>query len=334
VIESAVPQQASGQSEAPEHPNPARLKLEVVVGAHRGAVLLLDGSDYRIGSSPAADIVLSDAGVAAQHAALHVERGAVRLDAIGADVTVGEELVPVSRGCRVSLPVSFSLGAAQIYLSDPAVPPQGASGQSLRRPLIVVGALAFAGLAIAMAAREFPQTAVSRMRTAEFSDGGAAGDRVSRPQSDPSKPAGSSTADARSLPGSAMQDAMSALRTRLETAKIETLQISDDGGRIVASGTLSSQAAAEWAAIEQWFDSTYGGSIILASKVAPASGPRTMPSLQIQAVWYGEQPYIVTADGEHYFKGAVLDNGWIIRDIGENRLLLAKDMEIVALTYR
>ena len=58
-----------------------------------------------------------------------------------------------------------------------------------------------------------------------------------------------------------------------------------------------------------------------------------MPTLQIQAVWYGEHPYVLAADGEHYFKGAILDNGWMIRDIGEDRMLLAKDGETVMLTY-
>jgi hypothetical protein len=58
-----------------------------------------------------------------------------------------------------------------------------------------------------------------------------------------------------------------------------------------------------------------------------------MPALQLQAVWYGERPYVLAADGEHYFKGALLDNGWIIRDIGEDHMVLAKDGETVTVTY-
>jgi hypothetical protein len=42
----------------------------------------------------------------------------------------------------------------------------------------------------------------------------------------------------------------------------------------------------------------------------------------------------VAADGEHYFNGAVLNDGWVVRDIGENRVLLAKDDQTVALNYR
>ena len=70
------------------------LKLEVVAGAHRGAVLLLDEGDYRIGSSLDADIILSDPGIVPEHAVLHVGRGELRLSATGADVKVEVKIVP------------------------------------------------------------------------------------------------------------------------------------------------------------------------------------------------------------------------------------------------
>jgi hypothetical protein len=103
---------------------------------------------------------------------------------------------------------------------------------------------------------------------------------------------------------------------------------------LAVAGKLSQQEAIDWATIQQWFDQTYGGRIVLTTKITPPGETRTMPALQLQAIWYGEHPYIVTADGERYFEGAVLDNGWIIRDIGEDRVLLAKGGETVALTYR
>jgi hypothetical protein len=130
------------------------------------------------------------------------------------------------------------------------------------------------------------------------------------------------------------EDAARALNDRLDAARIRTLRISAENGRLMATGTLSPQEAADWAGIQQWFDQTYGGRIVLTTRIEPPAGARPMPTLQIQAIWYGERPYIVTADGEHYFVGAVLDNGWIIREIGEDRLLLGKDGETVALTYR
>jgi Inner membrane component of T3SS, cytoplasmic domain/YscD/CdsD-like Bon-like domain 3 len=309
----------------------AGLKLEVIAGAHRGAVLSLDGSEYRIGSSPAADIVLSDPGVAAEHAVLRIDRGRVRLEAVGADMTVGQDPLPSSRGSHITLPVSFSLGAAQIHLSDLGQDP----GRSARHPLAVAGALACAGLMIALIAHEFLRTAgiagrgletVSPHIRADRND--AHGDSISPP------PANPSTAEGGSPSRASVQGTMDALKARIDAAHIRTLQISAEDGRLVATGTLTGADAAEWAAIQQWFDKTYGGSAVLASRIGPPGGPPAMPALQLQAVWYGENPYIVTGDGGHYYKGALLDSGWVVRDIGEDRLVLAKGGETVVLTYR
>jgi len=45
----------------------------------------------------------------------------------------------------------------------------------------------------------------------------------------------------------------------------------------------------------------------------------------VQAVWFSERPYVITAEGNRYYKGAFLDNGWTIKDISDGRILLAKD---------
>ena len=37
----------------------------------------------------------------------------------------------------------------------------------------------------------------------------------------------------------------------------------------------------------------------------------------MQAVWFGERPYIITAEGNRYYKDAFLDNGWTIKDIAD-----------------
>jgi hypothetical protein len=134
--------------------------------------------------------------------------------------------------------------------------------------------------------------------------------------------------------GPTVEDAIKALNARLEAAEIQTLQISAENGRLSATGTLTGQAAAKWTTIQQWFDQTYGSRFVLATKLDAPGAARTMPALQLEAIWYGERPYIVTAGGEHYFTGAVLNNGWVIRDIDQNRVLLVKGGETVALKYR
>jgi hypothetical protein len=326
VTESSLAARSTAMrpAKASTSPNQTALKFEVVAGAHRGAVLWLDEGDYRIGSSPEADIVLSDHGVAAGHAVLRVGRGAVHLGASGAAVTVEREPLPVSHGCRVRLPANFTLGPAQIVLSH-SDGNSGARGIGIHRGLAAAVVLAAVGLAVVVA-RGLPLKA-----------GRAAGLAVAAVSSDDGAGSmshgGPSMALSASSSGPTAQEVITALNSRLKAANIETLQISAENGRLSATGTLSGEAADKWTAIQQWFDQTYGSRFVLATRLDPPAPPRTMPALQLEAIWYGERPYIVTADGEHYFTGAVLNNGWVIRDIDDKRVLLAKDGETVALKY-
>jgi hypothetical protein len=330
VTETTAPQQVPPEADAPETDRPARqnqvkLKLEVVAGSHRGAVMLLDESDYRIGRSPDADIVLSDPGVAPEHAMLHVGRdmlrpgrAMVRIAATGADIMIGEEKLPVSHGCRVKLPVSVVLGGARVELSDTAA--DGVDRLNVRKTLTAVGVVAGAAIAIAVATQALRASGSADVRAPEQLTSG--------------QPAGLSTANISGAFAVAAEEAARALNARLDAAKITTLRISAENGRLVATGTLAGQQNAEWAAVQQWFDQTYSGRFVVTSRIDPPGGPRAMPALQLQAVWYGERPYILSAGGERFLKGAILDKGWIIRDIGEDRLLLEKEGETVSLTYR
>src|ERR1044072_9765257 len=72
---------------------PSKFFLECTAGFHRGVHLELEPGDYRIGSTPGADIVLRDAGIAAEHAVLRVGRRSIDLHAIGGDGRVGEDII-------------------------------------------------------------------------------------------------------------------------------------------------------------------------------------------------------------------------------------------------
>lgn len=320
--------QAGASSAAPPRRKSAKLKFEVVAGTHAGAVLLLDWADYRIGSSPDADIVLSDEGVAPDHAVLHLGPGGVRIDATGGSVTIEHEPLALWRGRRVRLPANVTLGAARIHLcgdgGDDLGPRFDQLGRGLGRRLLhnpLTSAAVLACLVIAVTvARELPQSARAG-RDGEHSGAAVVG-ASERPTS--------GAANAQSVAEAAARQ----LSTRLDAANIRTLRVSTADGRVAVAGKVTKEEAVSWAAIQQWFDQAYRGDIVLTTDIGPAGESRAMPALQLQAIWYGENPYIVTAGGERYFEGAVLDNGWIIREIGEDRLLLGKGGETVALTYR
>jgi hypothetical protein len=318
---SSNAQNAQQQAIIPGDPQ-AQLKLEVLAGVHRGAALTLDkAADYRIGCSPQADIVLRDPGVAAEHAVLRIESAAVRIDAIGGEVGIEHKSIPSGHGCRVRLPVEFALGEARLRLSRP-----GADRDArhlllkARRSLadkptaIAVGAICLAVVITAVA--------VGGPRAVQMNGAQAKSDTIN--------PDGSG---ATSKASTTVQQAMQGLDARLRAAKIHTLQVKAVDGRLVVAGKLIKQQVADWAAIRQWFDQTYGGGIVLTANVTDDDGPAAMPTLQLQAIWYGDRPYIITAHGERYYQGAVLDNGWIVRQIGEHHVLLAKAGDTVVLSY-
>jgi hypothetical protein len=323
----AVEGQEGAPSAAPPRRQSAKLKFEVVAGTHQGASLLLDWADYRIGSSQDADIVLSDDGVAPEHAVLHVGPGGVRIDATGGSVTIEHEPLALWRGRRVRLPANVTLGAARIHLAgdggDDLGPRFNEFGRELGRRVLhnpLTGAAVLACLVIAVTvARELPQTARAG-RDGEHT-GAAEVAASERP---------TSGANAQSVAEAAARE----LSTRLDAANIRTLRVTTADGRVAVAGKVTKEEAVSWAAIQQWFDQAYSGGIVLTTDISPTAEGRTMPALQLQAIWYGEHPYVLTAGGERYFEGAVLDNGWTIREIGEDRVLLAKGGETVALTYR
>ena len=106
---------------------PSKFVLECTAGFHRGVRLELEPGDYRIGSTPGADIVLRDAGIAAEHAVLRVGPRSIDLHATGGDVRAGEETVASGFGCALEMPVDLTIGEARVRISAEEV-------QAPRRP--------------------------------------------------------------------------------------------------------------------------------------------------------------------------------------------------------
>jgi hypothetical protein len=311
-----------------------RFKLEVLAGVHRGVTLLLDSAEYRIGSSPQADIVLSDPGVAAEHAILRVDRAGVRIDAIGAEIGVAQGRIPVAHGCRTRLPVDIALGQAELSLSRPDLDAAdlqsrshlgAAAGWLARKPATAAGALLGFVLAVTFVAQDGAQTIRAERLFPKASRADASDVRA-----DFAYVAGPRMTDGKATAEQAARE----LGARLDAAQIQGLRVSALDGRLTVSGKLGKQEAADWAAIQRWFDQTYGSRIVLTANISAGAERPAMPSLQLQAIWYGEHPYIITTEGARFYQGAVLDNGWVVREIGEDRLLLAREGETVALTYR
>ena len=363
--------------------------LESTAGFHRGVRLELEPGDFRIGSRPGADIVLRDAGIAAEHAILRVGPRSIDLHAIGGDVGVGEEIVANGYGCALRAPIDLTIGEARLRISiesaQASAPTPVEPSDAPARPristatILIAGALLLAVPALGLAAmRPAAPKASDLTSVARFNEADGHGERIAQLAEAPGNETLSVKAASRVLadlpaadrqfvqhclstrpgisvreaiaelsgcdrqpapnPGPApalnAEDAGRKLAERLNGAGLTGLRVTTGGGQVVVTGSITKQQTDAWTEAQQWFDAAYRGRLVLVANVTPTDAKKPMPVVNVQAVWFGERPYIITAEGNRYYKGAYLDNGWTIKDIADGRILLAKDGETVSLVYR
>ncbi|RWE17890.1 MAG: hypothetical protein EOS61_01255 [Mesorhizobium sp.] len=309
-------------------PSPATAKsvaLSVTHGFHAGAELSLVEPLYTIGSSTESDVVLRDAGIAPIHARLRRKGGQFEVEAVGGDVALATgEIIRQGQGSRCRLPIILGIGDARIRLVNPERPPnQWSIGN---RPMLVAGSVLFAVFAVSVAANGFSlaksdigaQTSSSQDGHVKMAFAGEQGQGVL----DDSSPAQIQT----------VAEAESQLKLRLDQSGINTVTVQRSPGRLVVSGMIPSDKSGVWTETQSWFDEAFGTRVPLVSNVMVGNAPQA-PRLTLQAIWYGERPYVIAADGARYHEGAFTDDGWTIKHIGETELLLTKGGATVALKY-
>jgi Inner membrane component of T3SS, periplasmic domain/Inner membrane component of T3SS, cytoplasmic domain len=352
--------------------SPSTFVLESTAGFHRGVRLELEPGDIRIGSTPGADIVLRDAGIAAEHAILRVGPRSIDLHAIGGDVRVGEEIIANGYGCALRAPIDLTIGEARLRISveraQAPAPTPVESGDAPARPRISAAIMIAGALLVAV-----PALGLAAMRpAAKANDDLTSVARAEAPGNETLSLTAASrlmadlpAADRRFIehclskrPGISVREAIAELNgcdrppppnlvaalnaedagrkltERLNASGLSGLRVTTDGGQVVVSGSITKQQTDAWTEAQQWFDGAYRGRLVLVAKVTSAEAKKPPPVVNVQAVYFGERPYIITAEGNRYYKGAFLDNGWAIKDIADGRILLAKDGETLALVYR
>jgi len=367
--------------------SPSTFVLESTAGFHRGVRLGLEPGDIRIGSTPGADIVLRDAGIAAEHAVLRVGRRTIDLHAIGGEVRVGENIIANGYGCALQAPIDLTIGEARLRISiernQAAAPTSAEAGAAAARPRIskavmIAGALLLAVPALGLAAmrpaakandltsvtrveaqapaqapdNENPTLAAASKLMADLPaadrkfiehclsarTGISVREAIAELNGCDRQPSPSLAAalNGTAPTGAALnaEDAGRKLTERLGASGLSGLRVSAAGGQVTVTGSITKQQTGAWTEAQQWFDGAYRGRLVLVANVTPTEAKKPAPVLNVQAVWFGERPYVITTEGNRYYKGAFLDNGWMIKDIVDGRILLAKDGETLALVYR
>ena len=374
--------------------SPSTFVLECTDGFHRGVRLELEAGDFRIGSTPDADIVLRDAGIAAEHAILRVGRRSIDLHAVGGEVRVGEEIIANGYGCALRAPIDLLIGEARLRISaerhQAAAPAPVEAGEATKRgrfsssTILVAGALLLAVPALGLAAMRpaAPKAAHEVTSVASLNVADGDGERIAQLQraevsgeealsmkaasklmaglpatdrqfiqhclsSRPGisvreaiaelngcdRPVASNTGTG-AVPALSAEDAGRKLSEHLVASGLSGLRVSTGGGQVMVTGNITKQQTDAWTETQQWFDAAYRGRLVLVAKVGLTDAKKPLPVINVQAVWFGDRPYIITAEGNRYYKGAYLDNGWTIKDIADGRILLAKDGETLSLVYR
>lgn len=122
-----------------------------------------------------------------------------------------------------------------------------------------------------------------------------------------------------------------ALRAQLRQAGLEGLQVEDAGNHLVVSGNFSAQQHSDWQTVQRWFDQRYGSHQVLISNATPSVEP-DRPAFRFQAVWLGDNPYVINATGERLYPGAALSEGWILAEIAADGLTLRRGADEMSLT--
>ncbi len=298
-------------------------QLEITGGLHHGVRMTLEDDEYFVGLNAESDIVLRDDGVVPRHALLRIEGADARIEALGADVTVGTMKLAMGHGCRVRMPVTVIIGSASLQLQPGQsgfVGLRSTMGRMTDHPAklaggVIAGALALVAASNGMQPRTAAPVAESTLDQSFSEDRNAV--QLQTAEASPS------TAKA----------ASDELASKLKESGLNSIRVSASDGRVAVDGRLSEQQAPAWGSIQRWFDTKYASTTVLTANVAigPMAGPAPV---RLQAVWFGQRPYIIADNGSRYYEGAVLESGWTVQRIAEDRVVLARDSETLALTYR
>jgi type III secretion protein D len=323
---------------------PSSFELSVQSGLHVGVRQGLAAGTYLVGRSMEADVVLMDDCLAPLHARLALEADGCEVESTADNVVLNGIILGAGETRIARYPADIVLNGVQLRCT--------------RRPGKIRFAFLRHGLGAAailicliLLLQGFPAGADKVTGNGDYVTAqrpkslGCESDCFSRYQkragvSPNAKPAQASLSDQGNTgrvgagPGASpatLKDAADGLRQRLLAAGLTTVEIVSDTTAITARGSIDSAALGKWRDIEQWFDRTFGIAIVLTSQVEAKSLSPSAP-LTVQAIWAGAGPYVIDGRGQKLFAGAVISDGWIVDRIEQNRVVLRRGADLLAVS--
>ena len=324
---------------------PSTFELVVRSGLHLGVRQSLAAGTYSIGRSMDADIVMMDPGLAPVHAHLALDNDGCEVESAAGNVVLNGVRIEAGEAWMVTYPADIHLNDVHLRCTRGRMSRRGRSaviGLALGSTVALLAAvLVFPGLPAGVDQAAAGSDRMSTPTLAGCEPGclikrpdhrTAASPRapllkvgLSTPEATPAGPTSSRLV----LPTVAVPAAADALRQQLLTAGLMAIEITTDATSITAKGTIDPAALAAWRDIEQWFDRTFGISVVLTSQVEVKSVRPSAP-LTVQAIWAGAGSYVIDGHGQKLFEGALASDGWVIERIERSRVVLRRGADTLA----
>lgn len=312
--------------------------LFIESGLHAGTVQRLTPGIYTIGSELEADIILSDQDIEAIHLIVELDRHGLRLEPLqGAVAIVGESVSLEPGGERhLAFPAAFTISGTSIKITAPKDTVQ--TRRRMRNAVVAAGiaVLAVVGFQIltpsASDPSDGPANALMQRPEPVIDQPAGNGDHTGMAVDAGAKEKARKDGDeiALAVPGVTLDQAAAALRERLATDDFADIEVKTAVDRILVRGEAEPARMDEWQGIRIWFDGTFGQDFLLVANIEPAE-EELPPSLAIEAVWSGEEPYLI-AGGQRFAVGAHVGDGWMIDRIRADEITFKRGDRSFSLT--
>lgn len=307
--------------------------LFIETGLHAGTVQRLSPGIHTLGSELDADIVLSDLDVKAIHLIVELDQRGLRLEPLqGAIAIDGEEGDLEPGGERhLPFPASFSIGNVTIKVTAPTDRVQ--TKRRVRAAAFLSGTalLALVGFQIidpvGRAASDEPARAMMATETS-IGERSASQEIEAKEAVEGERREHADVVEV--VPDVTLDDAAAALRSRLVEEGFLHIEVKTAVDRLLVRGETEPERLADWRTIRVWFDSTFGQDVLLVAAVDAVEN-REPPLLAIEAVWSGDDPYLI-AGGKRFFVGAAIGDGWTIERIDGGEITFKRGNRTFSLT--
>ncbi|MGI9420111.1 MAG: SctD/MshK family protein [Geminicoccaceae bacterium] len=300
-------------------------------GLHAGTVQRFSPGIYTLGSELDADIVLSDTQINAVHLIVEFDRHGLRLEPLQGPVEIDGESIGLEPGGErhLALPASFRIGDVVIKVTAPKDAVQTRRRRLTAAVAAGVTALTVVGFQVfgALTGPAPDGPTASPAQPAEMTQVVGGGDQGSTAAADEGQlqedvvardAALDGGADGPASPAVTLDAAAAALRERLAADGFSDIEVKTAVDRIVVRGEAEPKRMGEWQDVRIWFDGAFGQNVIMVASVEPVEAAEP-PKLAIEAVWSGEDPYLI-AGGQRFFVGAHIGDGWTIDRIGADEI--------------